>query len=327
MIYVPVLFCGEYRLKIGDNLMISVYGELNTRREITIGPTGSISYLNVRTMPAIGKTIVELRHDLTEQLKNYYKSPHLSITATNFIGDHYTIVGEVRTPGKKLLTGNTTILSALSQAGGFTNRLYRDQTIDLVDLERSFLAREGKYVPVNFERLVRFGDMSQNLILQEGDYLYMASFVQPKVYVLGEVNRCTTITYLDTMSLAEALAEGGGLTLRASSRVYVIRGSLDCPITYCIDVNRILKGYACDFWLEPGDIVYVPPMKFTHLKEILQGALSTFVSVLFNVAGTNVFLEITPAAKNTAVVSPVPVIGTTASGATQVGIPPPSLGH
>lgn len=308
-----------YRLEIGDSLVIAVYGEFNTKREMTIGPTGTISFLNVRSVVAHGRTLMELREDLTKKLKEYYRDPLVTITGSNFKGYHYTIVGEIKKPGVKLLYGNPTITSVLSDAGGFTTRIYRNQTIDIVDYDHSFLVKNGKYVPVDFKRLLEYGDMSQDLPIGPGDYLFMASYVQPKVYILGEVSRPLTVNYLDTISIAEALAEAGGLTLRASSRVYVIRGALDNPITYCLDINRILKGYACNFWLEPGDIVYVPPMKFTHLKEIIQGGISTFVSVVANVAGTNTFLEITPAAKNTNVVSPVPVIGTTTttSGATQ----------
>lgn len=314
----------HYRLRVGDALHISIYGEPMTKREVSVGPNGGISYLMVRSVPAVGKTIAEFRHELTEHLKSYYRSPVVSMTAISFTGDHYTISGEVRNPGKKPLLGEATLLSALSEAGGFTNRLYRNQTIDLVDLERSFLVQDGRYVPVNFERLVLWGDMSQNVSLRPGDFIYMAAYVMPKVYVLGEVRRNLTINYLDTISLAEALTEAGGVTLRASSRVYVIRGALDCPITYCIDINRILKAYACDFWLEPGDIVYVPPMKFSHLKEIIQGGISTFISVLASIAGTNVFLEITPKAKGTNVLSPVPVINTT-SGSTQTIVTTPTI--
>lgn len=311
-----------YRLMVGDAFHISVYGEPTTKREIAVGPTGDISYLMVRSVRAVGKTIPEFRNGLTEQLKTYYRNPLVSITALNFTGDHYTISGEVRIPGKKLLLGEATVLTALSEAGGFTNRLYRNQTIDLVDLNHSFLVSRGKYVPISFERLVLYGDMSQDVKLHSGDYIYMANYVMPKVYVLGEVTRNLTISYLDTISLAEALAEAGGVTLRASSRVYVIRGSLDTPITFYIDINRILKARACNFWLEPGDIVYVPAMKFTHLKEIIQGGIATFISVLGSVAGSNVFLEITPKAKGTSVIAPVPVINTT-SGSTQAIVTTP----
>jgi polysaccharide export outer membrane protein len=311
----------SYRLKIGDILLLGVYDEPHTIREVTVGPTGSINFLMARSVPAEGRTIAELRKDLMERLKTYYKEPILTITGTNFIGDHFYISGEVNNPGKKPILGEVSLLKALSLAGGFTNRLYRNQTIDVVDFNHSFLSRNGKYVPVDFERLIRYGDLSQNVNVRSGDYIFMATYVMPKVYILGEVNRPTTIAYLDTISLAEALAEAGGLALRASSRAYVIRGSLSCPVTYCIDVNRMLKAYACNFWLEPGDIVYVPSMKFAHLKEILQGGVSSFISLLATIAGTNVFLEITPKAKVTGVTSPVPVIGSTTSGSTGVFVP------
>ncbi len=300
-----------YRLKVGDKLFITVYNEKNTRREITIGPTGTICYLFLNSVQAEGKTIPELRADLTEKLKKNFRFPELIINGNEFMGEHYTVNGEVRKPGKKPLEGHATIIKALGEAGGFTTRLFRDQTIDLVDFDHSFLSRNGEYVPVDFSSLILEGDMSQNLPLKTGDYIYMASYVMPQVYVLGEVNRSLTINYLDTITLAEAIAQANGVTRRASSRAVVIRGALARPTVFEVDINRIFKAYACDFFLEPGDIVYVPPMKFTYLKEIVQGGIASFISILANVAGTNVFLEITPKAKAAGVASPVPVIGTT----------------
>ncbi len=307
-----------YHLKVGDKLTISLYGEHNTKREVTVSATGTISYLFVNAIAAQFKTIPEIKKALTEKLKKFYRFPVLIITGAEFIGEHYTMVGEIKNPGKKSLFGDASLLGAICTAGGFTTRLYREQTIDLADLDHSFLSRQGQYVPLNFSTLILQGDMSQNVKLQPGDYIYIASFVMPKVYVLGEVNRNVTINYINTIRLAEALSQAGGITLRASSRAIVIRGALSAPTTYEIDINRIFKGYACDFWLQPGDIIYVPPMKFTTIKEMVQGGVSAFISTLASVAGTNTFLEITPKAKRAGVTSPVQVIGT---GATVPTIP------
>ena len=161
---------------------------------------------------------------------------------------------------------------------------------------------------MDFTRLIKEGDLSLDLPIEPGDFLYMATYVMPKVYVVGEVIHATTINYLFDISLAEALAEAGGVTLRASSRVAVIRGALNCPQLYLIDINRLLKGHACNFWLEPGDIVYVPPFRFTHFKDYIEGGIAAFVGELVNIAGTNTFLEVTPKAKGTTIISPSPVI-------------------
>jgi hypothetical protein len=90
----------------------------------------------------------------------------------------------------------------------------------------------------------------------------------------------------------------------------VIRGSLVFPRWFYIDSNLIFKGKACDFPLQPHDIVYVPPLRFLTLRDIVREGISSFISISANIAGTNTFLAITPAAKNTNIVSPVPVFGT-----------------
>jgi hypothetical protein len=109
-------------------------------------------------------------------------------------------------------------------------------------------------------------------------------------------------------TLGQAIAEAGGTTLKASSRAVVIRGSLDCPTAYYIDLNRIEKAFACDFVLAPGDIVYVPPFRFWRLKEIIQNGISAFVGIVASNGGSTTFLDITPAARGTGIQTPVPII-------------------
>lgn len=70
-----------YRLRAGDELSIAVYGDPSSKRHITVGAAGYMHYLFVNSMPALGKTIPELRSALQEQLRGYYKYPEIMITA------------------------------------------------------------------------------------------------------------------------------------------------------------------------------------------------------------------------------------------------------
>lgn len=298
----------DYHIKIGDKFLMSVYGEDETERIVTVSPTGAVTFLFIPSFPAVNKTIEELRRDLTTELATYYKEPVLSLTAIGFNGPHYTLIGDVITPGRKPIIGAASLLSALSEMGGPLTQSFRNFTIDVIDYNHSFLWSEGRYVPVNMERLIKYGDLSQNVPLKDGDYIHLGSLVFPKVYVVGEVIRPLSLNYLGTKTLAQAVAEAGGVTLKASSRAVVIRGSLDCPTAYYIDLNRILKAYACDFILEPGDIVYIPPFRFWRLKEIVQEGITAFVSIAASNAGTNTYLSINPAARVDGVETPVPVI-------------------
>lgn len=298
----------EYRIKIGDRFALAIYGEENTQRVVTVAPTGTIAFLYIPSFKAVGKTIEEFRHDLTEELKSYYKHPVLSMTAIGFNGPHYTILGDIINPGRKPIIGGASLLSALSDMGGPLTQSFRNFTIDVIDYNHSFLWSNKRFVPVDFERLIKHGDLSQNVPLKDGDYIHLASLVFPKIYVIGEVQRPFTLNYLGTKTLGEAIAEAGGVTRKASSRAVVIRGSLACPTAYYIDLNRILKAYACDFILQPGDILYVPPFRFWRLKEIVQQGIAAFVGVAASTAGTNTYLNINPAAQAQGVETPVPII-------------------
>lgn len=284
----------SYRLKYGDILMVSIYGENGTMREVNVDPRGMISYLFVDSLPAIGRTIKEVRGDLQERLSSYYRFVVLSITPVKFGAAYYTISGEVSVPGRKPVIGNPTLLSAICQGGGVNVMEWRDQLIDAGDLDHAFLSRDGKYIPVDFMRLVRNGDLSLDVPIHEGDYIYIPDREFKQVFVLGEVRRGVTIDYLTDMSLAEAVAEAGGVTDRASSRVLVIRGSLAYPVRYLIDFTKIVKGNTCNFQLQPGDIVFVPPRKLQKLREIFYGALNTFVASVASAGGREAFIKIHP---------------------------------
>ena len=287
----------DYRLNIGDIMIISIYGEKDTLREVVVDPRGMISYLFIDSIPALGKTIKEIREDLSEKLVKYYRHIVLSISPIKLQPEYFAISGEVRAPGRKPIVGKPTILSAICTSGGFTTRIFRDQLMDLCDLKHSFLARRGEYIPVDFEKLIRFGDLSQNIELENGDYIHIPSSEIKQVFVIGEVLSPHVIDYVHSMSLVAAIAEAGDVTERASSRVLVLRGSLSCPTRYLVDYNRIIKGCACNFSLEPGDIVYVPHRRLTRLREILQDAAYTFVSIAAFEAGEEAYVKIHPHAE------------------------------
>ena len=298
-----------YRLKFGDRLYASIYGELYTRQEIVVGPDGKVNFMFVDSVPAVGRTIAEVRHDINEELKKYYRFPLLILAPVHFSSEYYTIIGEVNVPGSKPVMADSTILSALCEAQGFMTRLFRNETVLTVDLDRSFLLRNGEYVQVDFQSLLEDGDLRWDMPLKSGDYLFFANEGVKKVFVLGEVKRNTVTDYLDGLTLTQAIADAGGLTNRASSRVVVIRGSLAYPRWFYIDFHLIARAEAPDFPLREKDIVYVPPMRFSTLKDIVNGGILSFVTIAANIAGTNAFLEITPRAKLSGVVSPVPVVG------------------
>lgn len=282
-----------YKLTIGDRLLLSIYGESNTEREVTIDTYGNITYPILGTMSVVGKTIDEARDEMNERIKKVYRFTFLNVTPIEFAGQHYTILGEINVPGKKTLLGEETVLTALCRAGGFPSGNYRAQTMELADLDHAFLTRNGEYVPVNFRRLVEEGDLEEDVKLQGGDYIYIPSSLDKNIYVMGEVFAPATLGYVNKITLGEAVIMAGGPTYQASSRAVVVRGSLAEPYTFHIDINRIFKGYCADFALIPGDIVYLPPRKFDYVRELARFAVRTFVGSAFSIFGQRAFQSVT----------------------------------
>jgi len=158
----------------------------------------------------------------------------------------------------------------------------------LTDFKRSFVVREGKCLPVNFQKLLQEGDLSQNIYLQPDDFIYFPSAAARDVYVLGAVTEPRMVPYHEGLTVAGAVAGAYG-ALKGSylTHVAVVRGALTQPHLTVVDLKRVLRGEATDTILSPGDIVYVPLSPYRYLDHYLDVILDTFVSSAAINAGTS----------------------------------------
>ena len=83
--------------------------------------------------------------------------------------------------------------------------------MELADLGRSFLVRNGQRVPVDFERLFERGDLSQNVPLEPDDFLYFALASANEIYVLGQVTAPGVAAFLPRTSAMSVIAARGRL--------------------------------------------------------------------------------------------------------------------
>lgn len=284
----------QFRLKIGDRLSLQIYGDSTSLQDVEVDASGSINYLVINSFPAAGKTMNEFTEELQNKLREYFRDVTLGVTLRENLGDFYVILGEVYKTGTKPLLGKTTLLTAIADAGGTSLREFRKRMEDLADFDKAFLSRNGEYVPVDFRRLIKNGDMSQDVTLMNGDYIYVPSLEYPEVYVIGEVRKPALLRYVRTITLLEAVSRAGGMGINASSRVAVLRGALCHPKKYLIDYNLIVTARAPDFWLLPGDVVYVPPRTFTTAVDIFKYGVRAFTANMFSWMGQRLLIQFEP---------------------------------
>ena len=275
----------------GDVLTISLYGEPTlTRADLAVGPDGRISFAEAQDVLANGLTIDELREKLNEELAKYRRAPETMIMPVAFRSKKYYMLGKVMAKGVYTLDRPTTVLEAVAQARGFETGLVDRNIIGVADFSRSFLMRGGKRYPLNFEKLFQDGDLSQNLSIEPGDYLYFPAVNVKEIYVLGEVRLPGVAVYTPDLTLLGAISARAGWTDRAyKGHVLVVRGSLNKPEAIAVDIKAILAGKAQDFKLQPKDIIFVNSRPFIYGEDLLHMAITAFLqSLVTTTVGQNV---------------------------------------
>lgn len=163
---------GEYRFEPEDVVNISVWQIEKLDRKSVVRPDGKISYPLIGDVQTEGKTVEELRKDITEKLKRYIRNPQVSVIIERFGGKRLAVINE--DGGGKVLrfTRPIKVLEALAQAGGYNTDL---------NLKKIYVIREFKDKPdyaqlivVNAQNLLRQGDIRENIYVRSGDTMFLA---------------------------------------------------------------------------------------------------------------------------------------------------------
>lgn len=272
----------RFTLGPGDELIASLFDANEAKRaEVVVGPDGRINFLEAENVMATGLTVDELRTKLDAELAKFYRTPHTVITPVAYRSKKFVVMGSVVNSGIFPMDRPTTVIEAVARAGGLETGIYKRSTVELADLTRSFLVRRSERVPVDFERLFQRGDLSQNAALEPGDYLYIGAASANEIYVLGQVGDPGVVAYANKPTVISAIAARGGFSGKAfQGRVLIVRGSLNNPQTFVVDVAAIMAGKAPDFKLQQRDIVYVSVSAWKLAAEVLDNAARAFIQAM-----------------------------------------------
>jgi protein involved in polysaccharide export with SLBB domain/capsular polysaccharide biosynthesis protein len=281
----------RYTLGPGDLLDLSVFSQPElTQTQVPVGPDGRISYLEAQNIMAAGRTVDEFRAALNTELGKFRSAPEVIVIPASYRSKRYFMLGAVVTRGVFTLDRPRTLIEAVAQADGLEMEMSDHNLVSVADLSRSFIARHGRHLPVDFEALFLRGDLSQNIFLEPDDYIYFPAGDRQQIYVLGEVHFPGTLAFSPLTGTLEAIAVRGGFSERAwQKRLLVIRGSLNHPQSFVVNAADVLSGKTPDFQLEPRDIVYVSSRPWIDAEDLLDAAAAAFVqSAVITATGLHV---------------------------------------
>lgn len=266
-----------YRVGPGDVLDIEVAEDARTRASVKVMPDGMLYFDVAEGIKVTGMTLKEVSTTLSKSLAGDYPAAIVTVNLSEAQSQRYFILGQVRNPGAYPIAKPTTVIEAISQAGG----MYSAQNLsgdaqEMVDLDRSLMIRGDEIIPVDFRGLIEHGDMGQNAYVRPGDYLYLPSVQHRAVYVLGSVQNPGPVYFDNDPTILSAVAMAGGPRQDAVIvNALVIRGSLTQPRVAKVNLHDIIRGQENDARLAAGDIVWVPNTIFTNLKNYTQAVLVT----------------------------------------------------
>lgn len=282
---------GQYRVSVGDVLEISIFGHRDTMNQsVPVAPDGKLYYFFIEGIPAEGRTVEEIEHDIESRLGNLFTTPDVSIIPRRVMSSKYTILGKVKGPGNYYIQSATTLRQAIGQAGGFAEGGYRGTSINIASLKKSFIIRDGKRLPIDFEELMKTEDADNDIYVRPGDYIYIASSLIEEVYRLGALKEPRPMPYEDGLTLVGLVTGqsgvGGGYLPEAHiQQVLVIRGALEDPQVTVVNLEAVLEGRENDVYLQSGDIVYVPYKPYRWLRQLIRVAIFSYARAFGGAAG------------------------------------------
>jgi polysaccharide export outer membrane protein len=281
----------QYRIGPRDILTITVWehpeltipaGEFRSAETAgtVVGEDGNIFYPYAGVIKAAGKTVEEIREELTQKLSVYIEQVQLDVRVTSYRSQRVYVVGEVVTPGIQLVKDiPLTVLEAINSAGGLAPE---------ADSRNITLTRNDKTYSINLLNLYEGGDISQNVLLEHGDVLNVPDRQFNKVFVLGETNIVNSFAagtnsttrsrsvFMNKgrMTLTEALSEGGGINQETAdaARIFVFRGGSvnGKPEIYHLDAKSPDALLLADrFPLQPRDVIFVDRAEGIRWNQII----------------------------------------------------------
>jgi polysaccharide biosynthesis/export protein len=150
--------------KVGptDVLNVRVWHEQELSGPVSVHPDGKITLPLVGDLAVSGMTPVQIEQVIAQALTKYVVKPLVTVTVQEVLSKKYYLDGEVARAGEYPLVAPTTVLEAISKAGGLR---------DFANEKKIYVLRGDKRIPFNYRDVIHGKHMEQNIPLEPGDHV------------------------------------------------------------------------------------------------------------------------------------------------------------
>lgn len=289
---------GDYVIGSGDLLGVDVFDVPELSRDVRVNETGYVSLpLLPAKIRASGLTPFQLQDKLAEllQTNGLVSTPQVSVAVKEQHSQPITVIGAVKSPMVIQALRRTTLLQALSQAGGIAddagNKVIVTRPVpdpaDVLDTSEPSPRLQPQTFTINLSDLLQTGDSRFNIPLVGGDVVSV-----PRagiIYVVGAVSHPGGFLLendLDKMTMLKMLSLAGGTTNTAKMKDAVIlrknpeTGKRD---QVPVDLKKVMHLKTQDVQMQDNDILFVPDsngLKALHRAGDVAVAVTSGVGII-----------------------------------------------
>lgn len=256
----------SYRLGVGDQLIVQMFGKENEQLNLQIGRSGDVSFPKLGSITLSGLTFEDARDLINTRVEQQLIGVDVIVSMGRLRSINVFMAGEVSVPGAYSVSAMTTVTQALFQAGGVT---------DIGSLRNIQVRRAGSVVATfdTYDLLMR-GDVSEDVRLQSGDLV----FVPPYTGVIdmeGELKRPMVYELVGGETIGDVLAMAGSFTRDAYPALSILirqSDSLGLPQATTIDLSDASQ---LSLAAQDGDTLKVPKVGSLVANSVsLKGAVT-----------------------------------------------------
>lgn len=203
----------EFVLGPGDVIRVTVFQNPDLTLETRVSENGMISFPLIGQVSVGGLTVSDAEKKVAKLLRDggFVLQPQVNILPVQIRGNQVSVLGQVNRPGRYPLdVANAKVTDMLAVAGGITPA--GADTLILAGTRNGKPFRQEIDLPAIFLG----GKAELDLPIAGGDTIYVHR--APMFYIYGEVQRPGAYRVERDMTVMQALAQGGGLTIRGTQR-------------------------------------------------------------------------------------------------------------
>jgi protein involved in polysaccharide export with SLBB domain len=239
----------NYVLGPGDQLVIRIWGQVNSNAQLTVDRSGSVYLPQVGEIHVAGLPFEQVKEHIHDALARIYRSFELDVEMGQLRSIQVFVVGQARRPGTYTLSSLSTLVTALFATGGPS----------VQGSLRDIQLRRGGQTVTHFDLydLLIFGDMSKDAALLPGDVIYIPP-VSAQVAIAGDVRIPAIYELKGDTTVDQALRFAGGLSATASLERASLERLNDHKDRTVLDVS--LEGAGLNTPLKAFDVLRVRPI-------------------------------------------------------------------